>query len=103
LGTDQSDVQRRLARKIIEQDLSVRATEKLVRQITQPHVPKQKHIPKQRGEDANVRAAETKLRRKFGTQVRIVEAAAEGAGRIELEFYNATDLDRLYTLLMAAT
>src|SRR5688572_7687060 len=35
LGTDQADIQRRLARKIIEQDLSVRATERLVKQITE--------------------------------------------------------------------
>src|SRR6185436_15600372 len=88
LGAEQIDVQRRLARKIIEQDLSVRATERLVRQTIEMQPARAKGKP-QEG-DANIRAAETKLRRKFGTQVRIiVQSGAEQTGRIELEFYNS--------------
>ena len=100
IGLDDVDVQRRLARRIIEQDLSVRATERIVRDRAEDR-------PRQKGSsaaaepgDANVRAAETKLRRQFGTQVRIVRLKGGVAGRIELEFYNAADLDRLYTLLI---
>ena len=97
LGSDHVDVQRRLARKVIDQDLSVRATERLVRQTVEPRQKKTGHPGK--AVDPNVRAAESKLRRQFGTQVRIVTDDA-GRGRIEFEFYNATDLDRLYSLLM---
>jgi ParB family chromosome partitioning protein len=50
--------------------------------------------------DANIRAAESKLRRKFGTQVRIVQSKGVETGKIELEFYNQGDLDRLYRLLI---
>ncbi|HKO99082.1 MAG TPA: ParB/RepB/Spo0J family partition protein [Pyrinomonadaceae bacterium] len=101
LGTDQADLQRRLARKVIEQDLSVRATERLVRNLVEPPA-RTKRAPKREEGDANVRAAETKLRRQFGTQVRIVLAQGSQSGRIEIEFYNASDLDRLYSLLIQA-
>ena len=100
LGTEHVEVQRRLARKVIEQDLSVRATEQLVRQTVEP---RQRKPPRTTAAvDPNVRAAESKLRRQFGTQVRIVTDDS-GRGKIELEFYNATDLDRLYSLLLHST
>jgi hypothetical protein len=50
--------------------------------------------------DANVRAAETKLRRRFGTQVHIRQNQKGEGGKIEIEYYNDVDLDRLYSLLM---
>lgn len=100
LGVDRADLQRRIARKIIEQDLSVRATEQLVRkagaQVSQAAA---SVAPSQHGIDPNIRAAEDKLRRRFGTKVRIVQAQGEKTGRIELEFYNQGDLNRLYDLL----
>ena len=100
LGLDQPDLQRRIARRVIEQGLSVRATEQLVRvagaTIGQPM---QKTAAKEHESDPNVRAAESKLRRHFGTKVRIVQSSNSSSGKIELEFYNQTDLNRLYALL----
>src|SRR2546423_7075449 len=40
LGAEEVDVQRRIARKIIDQDLSVRATEELVRHLVEPRPPR---------------------------------------------------------------
>ena len=103
LGTDQPGIQRRLARKIIEQDLSVRATEQLVRRtVAAPGQAPSKVSARQQESDPNVRAAENKLRRHFGTKVRIVQAPGAASGRIELEFYNQSDLNRLYGLLTHA-
>lgn len=99
LGLEHVDLQRRLARKIIEQDLSVRATERLVRQHGEPGRARAKSVPQAQERDANVRAAESKLRRRFGTQVRIIQAQGADSGKIEFEFYDAGDLDRLYSLL----
>jgi len=99
IALEDADVQRRLARRIIEQDLSVRATERLVRARLE-HRPTKVSRAASEPADANVRAAETRLRRRFGTQVRIVRAKGGTAGRIELEFYNSSDLDRLYALLL---
>ena len=96
LGAEHVEVQRRLARKVIDQDLSVRATERLVAQSVEPRQRKAGRTAQT--VDPNVRAAESKLRRQFGTQVRIVTDYS-GRGKIEFEFYTATDLDRLYSLL----
>lgn len=100
LGTDQIDLQRRLARKVIEQDLSVRTTERLVRQLNEPSQRGKRGSAEAEANDANVRAAENKLRRQFGTQVRIVTPTGSQSGKIEIEFYNASDLDRIYSLLL---
>jgi ParB family chromosome partitioning protein len=101
IALEDADVQRRLARRIIEQDLSVRATERLVRSRLDDR-PTNKARAAAEPADANVRAAETKLRRQFGTQVRIVRTKGSTGGRIELEFYNPSDLDRLYSLLVTS-
>jgi ParB family chromosome partitioning protein len=99
LGVDHVDVQRRIARKIIEKDLSVRATEQMVRLAGQPTAARTKRLTKEVA-DANVRAAENKLRRHFGTKVRIIDSHGSTSGKIELEFYSKSDLDRLYSLLL---
>ncbi len=45
--------------------------------------------------DPNVRAAIEELERVLGTRVRIVEVTDQ-RGRIEIEYYSQTDLDRLF-------
>jgi ParB family chromosome partitioning protein len=100
LGLPDVAAQRRLARKIIEGDLSVRATERAVRLLTEPRAGRAGKPSKATTADPNVRAAESRLRRHFGTQVRIVQANGAAAGKIELEYYNQADLDRLYGLLI---
>jgi len=90
-------VQRRLARNIIEKGLSVRETERSIKKnTTSPQ-----HIVNNRvakSIDANVRAAETKLMRKLGTNVKIVPKG--NGGKIEVEFYSLDDLDRIFQLVM---
>ena len=100
LGVDQPDIQRRIARRIIEHGLSVRATEELVRVAgTKAALPMPKLPAKGQSADPNIRAAESKLRRYFGTKVRIVQSSNSASGKIELEFYDQGDLNRLYGLL----
>ena len=96
LGVDQIDLQRRLARQVIDGGLSVRATEQLVHKATEGKTAKR---PAPRHVDPNINAAETKLRRALGTQVKILQAA-DGKGKVEISFFNTQDLDRIYTLLM---
>lgn len=99
LGTSDADTQRRLARKIIERGLSVRETERLMRGSEGA---KKQRAAKVKDNDPNVRAAETKLRRHLGTQVRITQNQNGQSGRIEIEYYNAADLERLFRLLLPA-
>ena len=94
------DLQRLVARQIISNDLSVRATEDIVRKRTE-RTPSPRRTPSSATVDPNVRAAESKLRRALGTQVRILEDGT-GAGKLEISYFNRQDLDRLYTLIISA-
>ena len=99
LGLDHVDLQRRMARKIIDDGLSVRATELLVQKSSDEKPAKKSAAPQ--ADDPNIRAAETKLRRALGTQVKITQTA-DGKGKIEISFFDTRDLDRVYNLLMPA-
>jgi ParB family chromosome partitioning protein len=101
LGLSQADLQRRLARQVIEDGLSVRATEILVQKAAADK-PARAVRDTSQTVDPNIRAAETKLRRALGTQVRIVHMGSEGRGKVEISFYNPQDLDRIYDLLITA-
>lgn len=100
LGLSHADLQRRLARQVLEDGLSVRATEILVQKASADKPPRSPRVAQT--VDPNIRAAETKLRRALGTQVRIVQMGGEGRGKVEISFYNAQDLDRIYDLLITA-
>ena len=96
LGLPHVDLQRRIARQVIDGALSVRATEHLVRKAVEGTPAKTASTV-----DPNIRAAETKLRRALGTQVRIVQLRGEGPGKIEISFFSNPDLDRIYNLLLS--
>ena len=98
LGVDNVDVQRRAAQTIIEQGLSVRETEKLIKRAASASI----HSITAKTptfEEANVRAAEVKLRRRFGTQVRVLPNQSGSDGKIEIQYYDEGDLDRIYRIL----
>lgn len=97
VGLSQVDLQRRIARQVIDGALSVRATEHLVRKAAEGTPEKTATAV-----DPNIRAAETKLRRALGTQVRIVQLRGEGQGKVEISFFSNQDLDRIYNLLLSA-
>ena len=100
LMANNAETQRRLAQKIIEMSLSLRETEKAVKRVGR-EVTKtpEREIIKQKI-DANVKAAETKLRRQLSTQVNILPDGRGTGGKIEIEYYSDSDLDRIYQLIM---
>ena len=98
LALTHPDLQRRIARQIIDGGLSVRATEQLVQKATEEKPARKPPVPV----DPNIKAAETKLRRALGTQVRILQAA-DGKGKLEINFFSTQDLDRIYNLLVPPT
>jgi ParB family chromosome partitioning protein len=91
-------LQRRFAQKIVKHNWSVRETERRIKHAFQDTAQKAPRILQVT--DPNIRAAETKLRRHLGTQVRIIPAQTGGAGRVEIEFYSTLDLDRIYEAIM---
>ena len=80
------------ARKIVEQGLSVRQAEKLV----SPKAPKAKRAPKPK--DPNVVEIEDELRRRLGAKVAI-RGTPSHRGRIEIEYFNLDDLERILAVL----
>ena len=102
LGVDDADIQRRVARNVIEMFLSVRETEKSIKRIIAGESvgTSTKAIPSPERVDANVQAAETKLQRRFGTKVKISPNTKGAGGKIEIEYYSDADLDRIYQLMM---
>jgi ParB family chromosome partitioning protein len=99
LGVDDHDIQRKIARNIVEQSLSVRETERAIKRVIAGANPATVTLLASKRDDANIKAAETKLRRHLGTQVRVIPSQTGLGGKIEIEYYNDNDLDRLYQLL----
>jgi ParB family transcriptional regulator, chromosome partitioning protein len=95
-----ADSQRTLARQIIESSLSVRETEKAVKRAAQKHLQMSAKTQLKPKLDANLKAAETKLRRHLGTQVHIQPDGNGTGGKLTIEYYSNSDLDRIYDLVL---
>ncbi|HEY9285283.1 MAG TPA: ParB/RepB/Spo0J family partition protein [Pyrinomonadaceae bacterium] len=100
LGIDDAGKQRELALSIVEQSLSVRETERAIKRII-ANSESVDTVPV-KTEDPNYRAAEDKLRRRFGTKVRILPNNNGTGGKIEIQYYSDQDLQRLYEQLGAS-
>lgn len=101
LGVDSPDIQRKLARNIIDKGLSVRETERTVKRIVNNDSTALEPEPAASvREDANVKAAENKLRRHLGSKVQIQTSQAGTGGKIEIEYYDDNDLNRIYEIIM---
>src|SRR4051812_1738059 len=99
LGVDDMAIQRRVARRILDKGLSVRETERQIQQLANRG---DRTAAKARpAMDPNLKAAESKLRRRLGTRINILPSASRAGGKIEIEYYSDRDLDRFYSLLMA--
>lgn len=100
LMTDNDELRRRVAKNITEFSLSVRETEKAIKKLgnSESQVVEKKQVKVK--QDVNHKAAETKLRRHFGTQVRILPDGKGTGGKIELEYYSESELDRLYQIII---
>ena len=84
--------QLRVSREVVSRSLSVRETEALVKKAASPDTAK----PEKKA-DVHTRAAEDKLRLALGTRARIVRRGK--GGRIEIDFANEDELQRLYEKL----
>jgi ParB family chromosome partitioning protein len=88
--------QRELAGEIIERGLSVRETEEAVK--TGGSAAKVARRSTATQNDANIRAAELRMKRLLGAPVRI-QFGRKG-GKIVISFGSASDLDRIYSLIL---
>ena len=85
-----------LAQRIFDEKLSVREVEKIVKNLQKP-AKKRKKL-----DDKTLLAIyhdeEEKMKKKLGTKVSVI-SKGEGAGKIEIEFYNHDDFERLLDLI----
>lgn len=96
LALEADAAQLKLAHDILAHQWSVRETERAVKKATSTPSIREHSTPPQN--DANIRAAELKLKRFLGTQVHI--HFLQHGGKIEIEFSSMSELDRLYSLIM---
>ena len=95
LSLEDKDQQLQAAQTIIDKNLSVRETEKLVKTLLEPPVKKEK--PQLAGQ-AIYRDIEKKLKNQLGTKVAI-NRKDENQGRIEISYYSVDELERILELL----
>ena len=97
LAIENPEEQYTVAQKIFDEKLSVRDVEKLVKNLHKP-VKSSKKSTDDKTMEAIYLDIEEKLKQRLSTKV-TVTSKGEGAGKIEIEFYNHEDLDRLMDLM----
>lgn len=98
LGGLSVDHQDHVLGTVIDQDLSVRQTEELVRRLREPRpVPPDTSAEVTHSADPDLERVEEDLRRALGTKVSL--ARSRRGGRIVIEYYSDEELGRLYDRL----
>jgi ParB family chromosome partitioning protein len=100
LKFDDAQMQLDVARRCIAEGWSVRQIEEFTRPASLPA--KAKAAKPEPQLDPNVKFALSELERTLGTRVRIIESRG-GKGRIEIEYYSADDLSRIYDLIVESS
>jgi ParB family chromosome partitioning protein len=90
-----------LAKKILQEDWSVRDIEKMIQKAGPQRKGKQKKIGSDKNLDPNIVEALNRLQYKLGTAVILKSKADAGQrGRIEIAYYSGNDLTRIFDLLL---
>ena len=98
LALDSAKARDELVERIIREDLNVRQAENIARlMIKRASKPKQKSGKSTSQYDIELNSLSEKLSSKLGTKVSFKQGAKKG--KIEIEYYNDSDLDRIIQLL----
>ena len=97
LAIDDKDEQYNLANRIFDEKLSVRDTEKLVKEIKNPKKPKEKV---KTVKDFINKDLANKMKEVMGTKVSIA-SKGNGKGKIEIEYYSDEELERMFDMIMS--
>ncbi len=105
LALPEPEQQIEICRMIIDHELSVRATERLIKDLLHPPPPQPKPEKEARAEtessvplDPNIKAALDEIASSLGTRVKLF-AKSPTRGRLEIEYYSQEDLDRIYAVI----
>ena len=97
LAIDDQEQQYILANKIFDEKLSVRETEKLIKDIKNPKIPK---IKKPVENAFLYDDLANKMKEVMGTKVNI-STKGNGKGKIEIEYYSDKELERMFDMIMS--
>ena len=97
LAIDDKDEQYNLANRIFDEKLSVRDTEKLVKEIKNPKKPKEKV---KTVNDFIYKDLANKMKEIMGTKVSIA-SKGNGKGKIEIEYYSDEELERMFDMIVS--
>ena len=97
LAIDDKKLQYELANRIFDEKLSVRETEKLVKEIKNPKKPKEKV---KTVNDFIYKDLANKMKEVMGTKVSIA-SKGNGKGKIEIEYYSDEELERMFDMIMS--
>ncbi len=95
LSIEDPDEQYELAQRVMDEKLSVRDIEKIVKAKNKPKIEKKKNEK----QEALYHDIEEKLKASIGTKVTIT-AKGDNAGKIEIDFYNQDDLQKILDMLI---
>ena len=97
LTVEDGELQYKLAGKIIAENLSVREIEKIVKSLSKKKNPKEKNV-----EDESLalifRDLEERMKSAMGTKVSI-NRKEKNKGRVEIEYYSESELERIVELI----
>lgn len=96
LPIEDLELQYNLAVRVFDEKLSVRETEKLIKDILNPRIITKKESPKM-GENLVYRELEEKIKSIMGTKVSINQKSKD-KGKIEIEYYSNEELERIIEL-----
>ena len=97
ISVESEEEQTMLAQKVFDEKLSVRETEKLVKNLGKTPKPK-KVVESNPSLDAIYSNLSERCKQAIGTKVDITSKGS-GAGKIEIEFYNSDDLEKIINRL----
>lgn len=97
LALESKDAQAEAAVKVFDEKLSVRETERLVKELLNP-VQKKEEKPKNQAEELVYKNLEEKIKQIIGSKVAI-NRRTDNRGKIEIEYYSQEELERIVELL----
>lgn len=97
LGIKDQKVLSEVAKRTVEEGITVRQLEALVQELNQPGEPKEKKQRKKVDKPYYIVESEERLMDKFGTSVQITPKGDQG--KIEIEYLSSSDLNRILELL----
>ena len=93
ISIENPEEQLQIAEQIFDEKMSVRETEKLIKNLGKPSKKKNK-FQKNESIESAYRELEEKCKQAIGTKVEIV-SKGDGTGKIEIDFYSTDDLEKI--------